>query len=313
MHRVASVSVDLDPIACYYRIHALGRHPAALAEVVLRRSVPRYLEILARHGVRATFFVVGSDLSTPSGRALVRDIAAAGHEVANHSFSHPYDLARRPRAEIADEIKRADGVIAAAAGAPIVGFRAPGYDLSADMLEVVAGLGYLYDSSVFPAPGYYALKAAVMAGLRLAGRKSGAVLTDPRALLAPADPYRPTPRRAWRRGQAVVVELPVAVTPALRLPAIGTNLLLFPTPLRAAWLEQMRARRFFNLELHGIDLVDADADGIPSELVARQPDLRAPLVAKQRAFEATLDRLSLEYEMVPLREVAQRVQREGRA
>jgi hypothetical protein len=311
MSRVASVSIDVDPIACYYRIHALGPHPAALTEVVLRRSVPRYLEILARHRVRATFFIVGSDLSAPSARALVRDIAAAGHEVANHSFSHPYDLARRPRDEIADEIRRANDVISAAAGTAPVGFRAPGYDLSAEMLEVVAGLGYLYDSSLFPAPGYYAAKAAVMAALRLAGRRSGAVLCDPRGLLAPGDPYRPSPVQPWRRGQATVVELPVATTPGLRLPAIGTNLLLFPTPLRTHLLERMRARRFFNLELHGIDLIDADRDGIPSELVARQPDLRAPLVAKQRAFEATLDRLALEYEIVPLREVAQRVQREG--
>ncbi len=237
---LASVSVDLDPIACYYRIHALGPHPGALAEVVLRRAVPRYLEIFARHGVRATFFVVGSDLSTPSARALVRDIAAAGHEVGNHSFTHPYDLARRPAGEIADEIRRADDVIAAAAGVPVVGFRAPGYDVSAAMLEVIAGLGYLYDSSIFPAPGYYAAKAAVMAGLRLVGKKSGAVLVDPRGLLAPADPYRPDPRRPWRRGQATVVELPIAVTPVLRLPAIGTA-----TASRASWSRASRtcARR----------------------------------------------------------------------
>src|SRR5262249_8828159 len=154
---LASVSVDLDPIACYYKIHALGPHPAALAEIVLRRAVPRYLEIFARHGVRATFFVVGSDLSSPSARALVRDIAAA-HEVANHSFSHHDDLARRRKDQIADEIQRADDVIAAAAGASLSGFRAPGYDVSAEMLEIVAGLGYVYDSSIFPAPGYYVAK-----------------------------------------------------------------------------------------------------------------------------------------------------------
>ena len=315
--KLAAVSVDLDPLACYYRIHALGPHPAALADVVLARSVPRYLEIFARHGVRATFFVVGSDVDGGSAgaqaaRALVREMVAAGHEVANHSFSHPYDLARLPRATVDEEIRRADGAIAAAAGTPLVGFRAPGYDLSADMLDAISGLGYLYDSSIFPAPGYYVAKAVVMAGLRLIGRKSGAVMTNPRALFAPADPYRPSATSPWRRGQATVVELPVAVTPGLRLPAIGTNLLLFPTPLRAAWLESMRGRPLFNLELHGIDLCDADADGIPAELVARQPDLRATLSAKQRAFEATLDRLALEYRFVPLREVAQEVQRVGK-
>jgi hypothetical protein len=73
----------------------------------------------------------------------------------------------------------------------------------------------------------------------------------------------------------------------------------------------MRARSFFNFELHGIDLIDADIDGIPAELVARQADLRVSLAHKQRAFEATLGRLSLDYRFEPLIEVAQRVQREG--
>jgi hypothetical protein len=109
----------------------------------------------------------------------------------------------------------------------------------------------------------------------------------------------------------MVVELPVAVTPFFRVPAIGTNLLLFPTALRSALLERMRARPLFNFELHGIDLCDADEDGIPVELVAHQPDLRASLATKRRALEATLDRLAAEYTFVPLREVAKEVQREG--
>jgi hypothetical protein len=316
--RLASVSVDLDPLDCYYRIHALGPLPAAagLADVVIRRSVPRYLELFARYGVRATFFVVGADLAGGSAaaqaaRALIREIVAAGHEVANHSFSHPYDLARLAPARVSEEIRRADDEIARAAGAPLVGFRAPGYDVSAVMLDEISRLGYSYDSSVFPAPGYYAAKAVVMTALRLVGRPSGAVMTNPRALFAPADPYRPAADAPWRRGQSSVVELPVAVTPGLRVPAIGTNLLLAPAALRAHWLEQMRRRPFFNFELHGIDLVDADADGIPSQLVARQPDLRATLQTKRRALAATLDRLSGEYRFVTLREVAQVVQREG--
>ena len=50
----------------------------------------------------------------------------------------------------------------------------------------------------------------------------------------------------------------VSVSPGLRVPAIGTSLLLLPTKMRARLLESMRARTFFNLELHGIDLIGAD-------------------------------------------------------
>ena len=264
--------------------------------------------------MRATFFIVGSDLAVggapaQAARRLVRDMVAAGHEVANHSFTHPYDMARLPRPRVAEEISRAHDEIASAAGVAPIGFRAPGYDLSPVMLDELAARSYLYDSSIFPAPGYYALKAGVMAGLRMVGRKSGAVLTDPRALLAPTDPYRPASRSPWRRGQSPVVELPIAVTPGLRIPAIGTSLLVAPAALRAMALDAMRKRPFFNLEMHGIDLCDADIDGIPSELVARQPDLRASLVHKQRALEATLDRLAPDYDFVPLREIAQQIQR----
>jgi peptidoglycan-N-acetylglucosamine deacetylase len=315
--RVCSVSVDLDPLRCYYRIYALGKAPGpGLADVVLRRAVPRFLDVFARNRVQATFFVVASDLEASgaagkAARALVRDMLAAGHEVASHSYEHAYEMARWPATRAHHEIRRAHEFLGDAAGAAPLGFRAPGYDLSAAMLDALAAHGYLYDSSIFPAPGYYALKAVAMAALRLAGRPSGAVMTNPRALTAPTEPYRPSARAPWRRGQSPLVELPVAVTPGWRVPAIGTSLLLAPVALRSRWLDDMLARRFFNFELHGIDLIDADKDGIPAELVARQADLRVSLEAKQRAFEATLGRLQLDYRFETLATVARRVQREG--
>src|SRR5205085_6066887 len=126
------------------------------------------------------------------------------------------------------------------------------------MLAELARRGYAYDSSMFPAPGYYAAKAVVMAGLAIAGRPSGAVMTDPRALVAPTDPYRPSMHAPWRRGQAPLVELPIAVTPWLRVPAIDQSLLVAPPWLRDRIVSAMARRRFFNLELHGIDLCGAD-------------------------------------------------------
>lgn len=309
--RVCSVSVDLDPLSCYYGIHGLGTPPGLLADVVLQRALPRFAELFTRRGLFATFFVVGADLERdPSGRALLSELARAGHELGNHSHNHPYELARLPRARIEDEVGRAHAAIAETAGRAPIGFRAPGYDVSAEMLEVLGARGYHYDSSVFPSWPYYFAKAGVMGAMALYGKRSRSVLGDPRALFAPGEPYRPG-RSPFSRGQSTLVELPISVTPGLRLPAIGTSLLLAPTGVRARLLESMRARRFFNLELHGIDLIGADEDGIPAALVAKQPDLRATLTHKQRALEATLDRLALDYRFAPLAEVAAEVQREG--
>lgn len=310
--RVCSVSVDLDPLGCYYAIHGIGEPPPALRDVILRRALPRFSELFARRGIRATLFVVGKDLAEDgAGRALLGDLAAAGHELGNHSHSHPYDLARLDRARVDHEIGRAHQLIGELTGVPPVGFRAPGYDLSPTMMSALMARGYRYDSSIFPAPLYWIAKAAVMGAMSLAGRRSGSVMGNPRALIAPIDPYRPDPAAPWRRGQASLVELPVSVTQRLRIPAIGTSLLLAPTALRARLLESVRDRGFFNFELHGIDLIDADQDGIPGELVARQPDLRTPLLQKRRALEATLDRLAPDFRFSPLRDVAAEVQRRG--
>jgi peptidoglycan/xylan/chitin deacetylase (PgdA/CDA1 family) len=314
-----AVSIDLDPIPCYYRIHALGPPPAELRDVVLRRALPRLAEIFARHRVPATWFVVGEDLdpaavgagSAEAVRALLAERHAAGDELGNHSLTHPYDLARRGAAEVAAEIGGCEERLRAITGRPIAGFRAPGYDLSAVMLAELARRGYVYDSSIFPAPGYYAAKAAVMAGLRALGRPSGAVMTDPRALMAPTDAYRPSMSAPWRRGQAPLVELPIAVTPWTRVPAFGTSLLVAPAWVRERLLGAMRTRPLFNLELHGIDLIDAELDGIPGELVARQPDLRVPLAAKAAALDAVLARLTAEREAMTLRAAASVAQREA--
>jgi peptidoglycan-N-acetylglucosamine deacetylase len=284
------VSVDLDAIACYYRIHALpGAAPEPARFAILRRCLPRFADLFARHGVRATFFVVGADLEDDAeGRAALAALARDGHELASHTHTHPYDFIRLGAGAIADEIDRAHAAIGACAGTPPVGFRAPGYEISAEAIEALQARGYRYDSSVFPSAAYYGAKAAVMGAMRVVGRESGSVLGNPRVLLAPRSPYRPAPGAPYRAGGDGILELPIAVTGLARLPVIGTSLILAPAWLRARMVVAALREPLFNLELHGIDLCDAAADDVPAALVARQPDLRRPLAHKLAALDETL-------------------------
>jgi hypothetical protein len=309
-----AVSIDLDAIACYYRIHALGPSPRELEHVILERALPRATQLFAARGIPVTWFVVGrdADADLDAQRAANADrlrALPAHDELGNHSYSHPYELARLPAQQIDDEIGNCDRVLRAITKTAPRGFRAPGYDVSPAMLDALARRGYRYDSSIFPAPGYYAAKAAVMGVLAATGRPSGAVLANPKQLLAPAEPYRPAMTAPWRKGQAPLVELPVAVTPWARLPAIGTTLIVAPAPLRDRLLRAMITRELFNFELHGIDFADADKDGIPGELVARQPDLRVPIAEKLGRLEAILDELALHWSFRTLADVAADVQR----
>lgn len=305
-----AVSIDLDPLRCYHAILGLPPVDDGLAQVVMARAVPRFAEIFARRKLPATFFVVGEDLSSSIGAQRVAELAQAGHEIGNHSQTHPYELARMPEGHIDQEIAAAEEQIRLVSGRRPVGFRAPGYDLSARVLRILERRGYRYDSSVFGSWSYYAAKASVMAALGLVGRPSGAVLIDPRALLAPTTPYRPG-TNPFARGQSTVVELPIAVSRGLRMPLIGTYLLAAPSAMRARLVAAALAQPFFNFELHGLDLLGADEDGLPPELVRRQADLRVPLATKLRAFEDLLDRIAERGRFVTLAEAAIEVQREG--
>jgi len=83
---------------------------------------PRLLDILATHDVRATFFLVGRYAEAEP--ELVRRIAAAGHLIGNHSWSHP-NLALAATLRITEELERTSEALEQITGVPVRYFRPP--------------------------------------------------------------------------------------------------------------------------------------------------------------------------------------------
>jgi hypothetical protein len=103
-----------------------------------------------------------------------------------------------------------------------------------------------------------------------------------------------------------LLELPIGVTRGLRLPYIGTYVAM--AGVRGAkWLTRaMRGRPFVNLELHGIDLSDAEMDGL-GFLVRHQADLRWSARKKESALRSAVSELrAAGYTFVTLAEAAER-------
>ena len=268
-----SVSVDLDGLGCYAAIHGLSlRLDERAQRAVPELAVQRFCELFAALGVHATFFVIGRDAGIAPAR--LRAAAGAGHEIASHSYAHDYALSRRTREEIAQDLALAERAIEDACGSRPRGFRAPGYTLSPELLDAVRERAYAYDSSLLPSPPYYAAKAAALAVYALRGRRSQSILGSLRQLFAPRGPHR-------RRG---VRELPVATLPGLRAPVIGTTVLPFPWLARRAF-----AGGHLNLELHGIDALDAT--DVPQEIAGAQPGLRMRAAEKLRRLRRLLETL----------------------
>ncbi|MGN6333859.1 MAG: polysaccharide deacetylase family protein [Motilibacteraceae bacterium] len=99
---------------------------------------PRVLDLLARHGARATFDITGdAALRHP---ALLREVVAAGHELGNHTRHH-HDLAFLTEERIARELRDGVHAIEDVVQAPVPWFRPPRGSLPGAALRTAAELG----------------------------------------------------------------------------------------------------------------------------------------------------------------------------
>jgi hypothetical protein len=302
--RLCAVSVDLDEIPNYFQIHGLPEPSGPGSTAVYDVALERLVQMAHDASVPLTLFAIGADVARPRAALGLVAARAKGHEIANHSRDHRYDLVRLDRSAIRDQIVGGVEAIERAVGERPVGFRAPGYTVNDTVFEVLAEHGVLYDTSVFPCPAYWAAKTAVIGAMSLAGRPSRSVVDRPTVLLAPTEPYH-VGHPYWRRGDGLL-EMPVQVTRGLRLPFIGTTVTLAGTT-RARWLARMcLGAPLISLELHGIDLLDA-SDGLDA-LRPHQPDVRVATAKKLAALHAVFELLRRErYSFVTLREAAEAV------
>ena len=101
------------------------------------------LDVLRSHGVRASFFVPG--INVERHREVLELIAAGGHEIAVHGYTHTAP-ALLSREEEERELDRAyDNVVSL--GTPPLGYRSPSWDVSDSTLDLLESKGILYASN----------------------------------------------------------------------------------------------------------------------------------------------------------------------
>lgn len=212
-----------------------SEHPSRVAD-----NTRRILDALDRRETRATFFCLGWVAERHPD--LVPEIAARGHEVGSHGWSHA-PLTRLDEATLAEELLRSREILRAQSGQEVIGFRAPSFSVvprTLWALDVLLDCGYRYDSSMFPTrhPDYG------MPGVDLA------------------------PHRAETPSGRSICEFPMTVAPlplGRKLPVSGGGYFrLFPLALTRWGLHRVeRRQRPVVFYLH------------PWEVDPEQPDLRA--------------------------------------
>ena len=307
---VASLSLDLDNLWSYLKIHGDAGWESFPSYLDL--VVPRVLAFLAERGLRITFFVVGQDAAREENREALAALAAAGHEIGNHSFRHESWLRLYSEAELEEELEKAEEAIEQATGARPAGFRGPGFSLSTATLAVLARRGYRYDASTLPtflgplARAYYFRTAGLTAEQR---RQRSALFGTFREGLRPIRPYR------WRMGEGRLIEIPVTTLPLLRTPihlsyvlyldlvspALGR--LYFNTALRLCRLAGVQP----SILLHPLDFLGGD----DTDALSFFPAMRRPGAWKLARVSEHLAALCRRFEVLTLGEHAARLETAG--
>jgi polysaccharide deacetylase family protein (PEP-CTERM system associated) len=136
-------------------------HVSAFAGVIRRddwdryesrveRNTRRLLDLFEGHGIRATFFVLG--WVAQRHPALIREIAARGHEVASHGLTHELVYNQTPEL-FREETRTSKALLEDLVQAPVTGYRAASYSITSKSLwalDILVELGFEYDSSIFP-------------------------------------------------------------------------------------------------------------------------------------------------------------------
>jgi polysaccharide deacetylase family protein (PEP-CTERM system associated) len=145
---LAAMSIDVED---WFQVENLSgvvtRTSWRTSESRVERNTERLLELIDDRGVRCTFFVLGWLAELFPG--LVRNIAAAGHEVASHGYGHELVYRLSPAA-FREDVKRSLGLLEDLAGRKVRGYRAPSFSITEWAPAILRDLGLEYDSSVFP-------------------------------------------------------------------------------------------------------------------------------------------------------------------
>jgi len=141
----ASFTFDVDAESAWLAMDpANADRPGVLSQAIYgpKVGVPLILDVLARHGVKGSFFIPGINVELYPD--TVEAIVDAGHEIGLHGYTHT-PPATLTRDEESEELDRAYTLLTGAGG-NVTGYRSPSWDVSPHTLDLLEAKGLLYAS-----------------------------------------------------------------------------------------------------------------------------------------------------------------------
>ncbi|HLU79100.1 MAG TPA: polysaccharide deacetylase [Burkholderiaceae bacterium] len=139
--------VDVDAVAGWLGSYGGEDSPDDISRGLFAGEVgtPRLLKLFDRFGIKTSWFVPGHSIETFPGQ--IREVAAAGHEIGMHGYSHENPIAMTARQE-EDVMDRSIELITEVVGKPPTGYVAPWWEFSKITNELLLKKGIKYDHSL---------------------------------------------------------------------------------------------------------------------------------------------------------------------
>jgi hypothetical protein len=315
----AAVSSDVDTLSDIYKGQGCNR-PGGYTYAELQIGLEAFDHFLEPYQAKATLFMVGNDFLPPENHAAIKAAHAAGHEIANHTMTHPQGFRLLSPAEKEQEIAEMEAACEAVVGCRPVGFRSPGWNIGDDTLPILVRRGYRYDSSVFPTLTMPVLKFMHWYSMRSRSGGDRTTMGHWWYMFAPRLPYQTGDRGFGGRGKGGLVEMPVTVMPVLRIPFFATWLLSTGIEVFRLTYRTLRALgQPIHFQFHLSDFVDYSKHGLADQVPAANSGLYVPLALqtdfakKLDLFKRAMDTIAADYTFTRLDEWARAILSKGGA
>jgi hypothetical protein len=308
----ASISIDVDTLSSIYKGFGCTR-AGGYNYIELHTGLENLARFFEKWDVKVTLFMVGNDFKLPKNQSLIQAIHRAGHEIANHSMSHPQGFRWLTAQEKEDEITGMGAICKEVVGEYPVGFRSPGWNIDDATVPILKKSGYIYESSVFPTSIMPLMKTIHWFNMAKQAKPDRTTMGQMNYMFAPARPYHTGVDSLSSKGTNGLIEFPVTVSPILRIPFFATLLLMTGSGFNQILYRQIRSSHMpIHFQMHLSDFVDYDlpefADQMPmlgSGMPVPQA-LYTPLSQKMDLFGKMIDKMVADYNFLTLKERAQK-------
>jgi peptidoglycan/xylan/chitin deacetylase (PgdA/CDA1 family) len=301
-----ALNINFDSLSECLRLSGVSVDHRTFADPSFGAIMDRFRMLADEYGAPLTIYAIGRDLLSPAHRKNVRKWTEEGHEIGNHTWSHPQALANMSLTETLNEIKKAHDIIGEATGRAPRGFIAPAWSTSRFVVQVLTELNYRYDTSL--TPSWLQLFALLKLRLNSDRRVAVPLLRRdlPGLLWGCRSPYRATAARPWRPNNFGLPVLPLP-TARFRLPVWHTmSFVVHRRPWESLLRKAMATNPAFYYLMHPVDLLDPDTDllGMP-DAVRKIERITVPLREKTVLLRRSLDVMAERAEFVTMERLAE--------